>query len=92
MCTFVLIIVELIYMYQTVFLLKSRFVFIDKHCLNESSKNTCTTAGDFEKGMYRAVTTGAFVLKCQIVCLFVCCFSPNSARECFTRTEIRHQL
>ena len=75
MCTFVIIIVELIY--QIVFLLKSRFVFIDKDCLKESSKNTCATAGDFEKGMYRAVTTGALCTEVSN-CLFVCCFSPNS--------------
>ena len=56
--TVVLIIVELIY--QTLFLLKSWFVLIDKDCLKESSKNTCSPADDFEKGMYRAVTTGEF--------------------------------
>ena len=40
-------------------------------CLKESSKNTCTTAGDFEKGMYRAVTTGPFGTEVSNV-LFVC--------------------
>ena len=56
-------------------------------CFKESSKNTCTTAGDFEKGMYRAVTTGAFgteVSNCLFVCLYVVF---RQTRECFTHTE-----
>lgn len=40
-------------------------------CLKESSKNTCTTAGDFEKGMYRAVTTGPLGTEVSNF-LFVC--------------------
>ena len=87
MCTFVLIIVELIY--QTVFLLKSRFVFIDKDCLKESSKNTFTTAGDFEKGMNRAVTTYEFGTEVSD-CLFVCVLFFAKLEN--VSITLRHQL
>ena len=87
MCTFVLTIVELVY--QTLFLLKSRFVFIYKDCLKESSKNTCTTAGDFEKGMYKSVTTGAFGTEVSN-CLFVCMLFYAKLEN--VSLTLRHQL
>lgn len=40
-------------------------------CFKESSKITCTTAGDFEKGMYRAIRTDVFGTEVSN-CLFVC--------------------
>ena len=51
-------------------------------CFKESSKNTCTTAGDFEKGMYRAITTDVFGTEVSN-CLFV-----RQTRECFTHCDI----
>lgn len=58
-------------------------------CFKESSKNTCTTAGDFEKGMYRAVTTGAFGTEVSN-CLFVCMLFFAKLEN--VSLTLRHQL
>ena len=52
--------------------------YIDANCSKQSTKDKCTISGDFDKGMYRAITICVIGTKMSefFVCLLVV-FSPT---------------